>query len=116
MTTNKLVLAERFLEPTMAEIARAALEDAEIPCFLFDNNHSAVNFAILFAVGGSRLMVHEKDYERAQSVLAELRETAEPDLPREKSSLLNIFLSVLITALTGAPTPLKEKRKSWPGE
>lgn len=116
MTEGKLVIVERFLEPTMGEIARAALEDAGIPCFLLDTNHSAVNFALLFAIGGSRLMVYEDDYERAKAALAELRANAEPDLPREKNSWLNVGLSILITFFTGAPTPLKEKRKSWPGE
>jgi hypothetical protein len=64
-----LVEAARYLTRFEASLAKARLEAADIPSFLFDMemNWGGAGLGVVPA----RLMVDDEDFERAQAILAE---------------------------------------------
>ena len=67
-----LVEAARYLTRFEASLAKARLEAADIPCFLFDMemNWGGADLGVVPA----RLMVDDEDLGKAQRILAEVPE------------------------------------------
>lgn len=115
---QKLVLLERCFDLTQAHMIRGFLESNDIPCFLMDENHSAIAWHLTIAIGGARIMVFENDLEKAQSLLADVQEDAstkdtETKPILKKPYLLNIFLWLFGLLFLSMPfiTPNKEDKK-----
>lgn len=70
MNDAKLVLLDRFLDNTQAQIVRGLLESNGIECTLFDTHQSALNMGPV--LGGVRLMVPENQYHLAEKILKDL--------------------------------------------
>lgn len=68
-TNDKLVLLETFENNIDASMARQFLEENEIACMLTNENVAAVY--PIPNVGEIRMMVFEKDYDRARALLDE---------------------------------------------
>lgn len=68
-TNDKLVLLETFENNIDASMARQFLEENEIACMLTNENVAAVY--PIPNVGEIRMMVFEKDYDRAHALLDE---------------------------------------------
>ena len=69
---------ERFRDLSAAIVARAALEAAEIPCFLRDENTVRMDWQISNFIGGMRLQVPERYAEAARTTLAGFGTEEEP--------------------------------------
>ena len=74
-----------YMDPPLAELARAKLESEGIYCFLLGKHHIGVNWLYSNALGGVRLQVRQEDEAAARRILAgdesELLEREELDLP-----------------------------------
>ncbi len=73
---NRLVMVERFLEPTRVQMAKGALESVGIECFVQGENANAM---LPFAFR-ARLMVRAEDAAAAREVLSGAGGDLEPDL------------------------------------
>ena len=69
MSTD-LVVAAIFMYPMEAKLARAALDSAEIPCFLENEHTLACKWALTPVLGGLRLMVAASGSGARQKILA----------------------------------------------
>jgi hypothetical protein len=76
---------ERFRDLSAGIVARSALEAAEIPCFLRDENTVRMDWQISNFIGGMRLQVREQDATEAAAVLGGL---APPDLPEDDADAM----------------------------
>ena len=65
-----LVTVAKYRDLSEAIVARAALEAADIPCFLKDENMIRMDWAVSNALGGLRLQVSEQDEAKARDVLS----------------------------------------------
>ena len=63
----------KYRDLSEAIVARAALESADIPCFLKDENMIRMDWGYSNFLGGLRLQVPEPDVARAQEILSEPR-------------------------------------------
>jgi hypothetical protein len=63
-------LAARCLDPTQAHVLRGCLQAAGIAATVADDHHSQVDQLISPALGGARVLVHERDLPAAKEVLA----------------------------------------------
>jgi hypothetical protein len=63
---SKLVLLARFYDPSLAMIAKSVLESHDIPCFVFDADHTIQPW---LSNTGARLMVLSDDREAAKAIL-----------------------------------------------
>lgn len=63
-------IAARCLVPTQAHVLRGCLQAAGIAAAVADDHHSQVDQLISPALGGARVLVHERDLAAAQEVLA----------------------------------------------
>lgn len=63
-------LVARIMIPTDAHLMRGCLEAAGLDVILTDDQHMQADMLLAPAIGGARLLVHERDVERAQEVLA----------------------------------------------
>jgi len=79
--SERLITVAVFTTGTQAHMARIALEDAGIACFIADENVATVNWLWTAAVGGIKLQVIEPDAPRAAEILR-----AHGQLPPEKAS------------------------------
>lgn len=117
---SNLVLIGRFFDNTQAHIARGILETNDIPCFIFDENHSSTAWHLSLAIGGTRLMVHKDDYEQAVELLKDFKEinaeTAKKERPLIRKPYLKTFLGSIIGYIVGAPSIRPEKRKDKKNE
>jgi DNA-directed RNA polymerase subunit RPC12/RpoP len=68
----KLKTLKVFDTAIEAHIFKNTLEGEGIEAHIFDENIVTLNPLLNFAVGGIRLQVHEKDYEKALSLINEL--------------------------------------------
>jgi len=68
-----LVTLRSYRDPVDAEIARARLEDAGIPAFLFDQHLVAIQWLYSRAIGGVKIKVARSDLDRATRILREDR-------------------------------------------
>lgn len=57
---SKLILLRSFLNPNDAHFAKSILEDANIPCFIHDENTSIMAYGYSNALGGVKLMIPEE--------------------------------------------------------
>lgn len=67
--TNNLVLLARFYDPVLGHIAKGVLENNDIPCFIFDSEHTTVPWDIGLSMGATRLMVLKNDRDKAMKIL-----------------------------------------------
>ncbi|WP_338763892.1 DUF2007 domain-containing protein [Massilia sp. METH4] len=63
-------IAARCLDPVQAHVLRGCLEAAGIRAAVMDEHHSQVDQLISPALGGARVLVHERDLAAAKDVLA----------------------------------------------
>jgi hypothetical protein len=63
---NELVCISKHMTTAEAHVAKLALKEAEIPCFLADSNCAGL---FSNALGGVKLMVPADDVERANEIL-----------------------------------------------
>lgn len=70
---DKLVLLKKTLMGPEAQIIKATLEAHNIPCFVHDDNASALGVGI--GIINSRVMVLESQLEEAQALLKTLEDT-----------------------------------------
>jgi hypothetical protein len=63
-------IAARCLDPVQAHVLRGCLEAAGIRATVTDDHHSQVDQLISPALGGARVLVHERDLAGAKEVLA----------------------------------------------
>ena len=68
-----LVTVAKYRDLSEAIVARAALESADIPCLLKDENMIRMQWGVSNALGGLRLQVPEEDEIRAVQILTEPR-------------------------------------------
>jgi hypothetical protein len=66
-----LVKFASFLTPLDAYLTRMRLEAAGIDCFLFDENLVEMNPFLSNAIGGVKLYIANKDWEKARAILTE---------------------------------------------
>lgn len=114
MSESNLSQIGRFYDTTQAHIIRGKLEAHGIRCFLFDGNHAAAAWNIIFAIGGIRLMVLKQDIEKACQILEE--ECRSPYAFKQekqwiKRPLFRTFIGTLVGLIAGAPST-RPKRKA----
>ncbi len=68
---DKIIVYSTFYNPIEANIIKAKLEDAGIPCFLTDENVATIQPLFNQAIGGVKLNVFEKDVEQINVLLAD---------------------------------------------
>ena len=78
------VTIERFRDLSAAIVARSALEAAEIPCYLRDENTVRMDWQISNFIGGMRLQVPAVEEDAARDVLSGLALEAEDDVPEDE--------------------------------
>ncbi len=84
------ITVERFRDLSAAIVARGALEAADIPCFLRDENTVRLDWQISNFIGGMQLQVPADELAAAQAVLSGLGSdedsngVAEESLPDER--------------------------------
>lgn len=66
---TRWVTVASFSIPTQAHLARLRLENADVDCFLLDENLVSTNWLLSAAIGGIKLQVPEDQAERAREVL-----------------------------------------------
>ncbi len=69
---ERWVTVETFRDLFPGIIARSALEAADIPCFLRDENTVRMDWGISNVIGGMRLQVMQQDEETAREILGGL--------------------------------------------
>ncbi len=119
MSDEALILLERCYDLPQAHMIRGLLETNNIPCFLMDENHTAVAWHLGVALGGARVMVHQSDFNRAKQLLADLVnvKNESEERPYLKSSPLrntaNLFLGLFGLFFSGLPLvmPDRERKK-----
>ncbi len=75
------VTVERFRDLSAAIVARSALEAADIPCHLRDENTVRMDWQISNFIGGMRLQVPAMEEDAAKDVLRGLELPEDTDLP-----------------------------------
>ena len=75
---DKIITFQTFDNPNLAHIIRAKLETNDIPCFLSDEHIIGLNPLYNLAVGGVKLKIFERDYEKYILLLSEV-ESFDPD-------------------------------------
>lgn len=65
-----LVTVRRYLDKIEATIAKSALDSADIPCSLRDENTARIDWGTSIALGGIRLQVRPEDRAAAEEVLS----------------------------------------------
>lgn len=68
---DKIVVFETFYNPIEANIVKSRLMDADIQCFLSDENTIIMNPLYTQALGGVKLHLFERDVDLARSILGE---------------------------------------------
>lgn len=63
-------LLARIMIPTDAHLMRGCLEASGLDVILTDDQHMQADMLLAPAIGGARLLVHERDLVRAKEVLA----------------------------------------------
>jgi DNA-directed RNA polymerase subunit M/transcription elongation factor TFIIS len=126
---DRLVVAATFLEPNQAHVVRSRLEAEGIRAALDGEHHISMDWLISNAIGGVKLLVHERDLESAKRILQETcpsirdEETGDEtddgvssegcpccgsnDVCRERLKTRLIFLSIL---LLGIPLPFLSRK------
>ncbi len=66
---ERLMLLETYTSDVEANIVRARLESEGIPCMLTNEKFSSIYPLTMNSIGAIRLMIFEKDLERARQAL-----------------------------------------------
>jgi DNA-directed RNA polymerase subunit RPC12/RpoP len=82
---DKIIVYRTFYNPIEANIVKARLEDADIPCFLTDENIATIQPLYNQAIGGVKLNVFEKDVERINALLKDGQELDVPEIETEQT-------------------------------
>ena len=103
----------RFLDLEEAQVAAAALRSSGMIVLIQNEGAANANFALIYAMGGIRLLVHEGDAHVAQAFLdvARKRLPAAQDRPPTSGDLLLRALGAIVTLGTGVLTPLMGRRR-----
>jgi len=81
---DKIIVYRTFYNPIEANIIKTRLEDAEIPCFLTDENVATIQPLYNQAIGGVKLNVFEKDVEEINALLADDLALEVPEMEAEQ--------------------------------
>ena len=73
---DKIITLQTFDTPTLAHIIRTRLEANNIPCFIADEHIIGLNPLYNPAIGGVKLKIFERDYDKCIELLAEDEELA----------------------------------------
>lgn len=111
MKNSSLVILERFYDPSAAYIVRGLLHSYGIESYVFDEHVNTTAYHLQFSVGGVRLMVHKDDLKSAVEILQEHRQDHAPEAKPKTLNLWRFLVSLALTVFSGAPTPLKKRRK-----
>lgn len=68
---DQIITFQTFDNPIQAHIIRSRLESNNIPCFLADEHIIGLNPLYNPAIGGVKLKIFEKDYEKCIALLSE---------------------------------------------
>lgn len=68
---DKIITFQTFDNPNLAHIIRTRLEANDIPCFISDEHIIGMNPLYNPAIGGVKLKIFERDFDRCVAVLAE---------------------------------------------
>jgi hypothetical protein len=79
MSEHKLVLLGSSFSTFFAHIIRGKLEANDIDCVLFDTDSFNAMSHLSLAIGGIRVMVPQKDLEKAEALIKETMEEDEND-------------------------------------
>lgn len=66
---ERLILLEEYASDFEANIVRAKLESEGIPCMLTNEKFSSMYPLTMNTIGAIRLMIFEKDLDRARQIL-----------------------------------------------
>lgn len=114
MSEQKLVQIGRFFDPTQAHIARGILETNNVPCFLFDDNHTSTAWHLNIALGGTRLMVLSEDVDISLELLEEFRVKNLKEGQKKKNIIrkpyLKTILGTILGFMAGAPSIPPDKK------
>ena len=83
--SDKIIVYRTFYNPIEASIVKAKLEDADIPCFLTDENVATIQPLFNQAIGGVKLNVFEKDVEQINVLLADDVSLEVPEIETEQT-------------------------------
>jgi len=120
---QNLVTVATYRDLSEAIVARAALESADIPCFLQDENMIRMDWGYSNFLGGLRLQVPEQDEARAREVLssprpasidfAEATGFAQPTCPKCSSTVIELKkpgrANLALLWFFGIPIPARSK-------
>ena len=110
-----LVLLKRVSDVFEAHAIKSYLESHGILAFLPDEQTISTATHLRIAVGDVRIMVYKDNFDNAADLLriadANSEETKENIKPASENSLFSWFVSIIITLLSGVPTPLKFKKR-----
>ncbi|WP_337236827.1 putative signal transducing protein [Proteus faecis] len=123
-TRGQYKLLAQYLSPLDASIEAGFLQSEGIDVILLDENIVWNNQVYAQAIGGVKLLVNDKEFEQAQTMLNELyqgkytiSDQLEPiecelkvDVKNHKSDYLNMGFVFLIYLIFGLPLPFKSQR------
>lgn len=122
-TRGQYKLLAQYLSPLDASIEAGLLQSEGIDAILLDENIVWNNQVYAQAIGGVKLLVNNKEFEQAQTILNELyqgkytiNDQLEPincnlkiDVKNNKSDYLNMGFVFLIYLVFGLPLPFKSQ-------
>ncbi|MBG6032140.1 DUF2007 domain-containing protein [Proteus hauseri] len=125
-TRGQYKLLAQYLSPLDASIEAGLLQSEGIDAILLDENIVWNNQVYAQAIGGVKLLVNNKEFEQAQTILNELyqgkytiNDQLEPincnlkiDVKNNKSDYLNMGFVFLIYLVFGLPLPFKSQSPS----
>lgn len=125
-TRGHYKLLAQYLSPLDASIEAGLLQSEGIDAILLDENIVWNNQVYAQAIGGVKLLVNYKDFEKAKTILSELYQgkyninaqlepsECEPNVivKNNKEDYLNMGFVFLIYTVLGLPLPFKSKRTS----
>ncbi|UDN37808.1 DUF2007 domain-containing protein [Proteus vulgaris] len=125
-TRGHYKLLAQYLSPIDASIEAGLLQSEGIDAILLDENIVWNNQVYAQATGGVKLLVNDKEFEQAQTILNELYQgkynindqlepidcELETTVKNNKTDYLNIGFVFLIYFVLGLPLPLKSQPSS----
>lgn len=125
-TRGQYKLLAQYLSPLDTSIEAGLLQSEGIDAILLDENIVWNNQVYAQAIGGVKLLVNNKEFEQAQTILNELyqgkytiNDQLEPincnlkiDVKNNKSDYLNMGFVFLIYLVFGLPLPFKSQSPS----
>lgn len=115
--SDKLVPLATFWYPSEAHVVKSFLQSHDILSFVFDDNLGRVAWHLTGAIGGIRLMVMQKDYQKAVGLIEEAN-NLDVDLIGThynnpvKPTWFDNIMSFMISFISGVPTPWHRTKAS----